>query len=260
MTKSMTFLFIIVILFINITYIFAGNKFLKERYRGWIWFEKQKLEKLKKPRIYLQDALEAKRQNEKFKRELELYKHLVVHHPDNLDYIMRYKEKKKVMLEKAQLLARNFGLVNLLRPDILDESQNPINIYGRKIKVKFQEKYKDNILKRLSKNIELFVVVNSNCENSQILQKHLYNFNKKYNFNIEAISLDGVQSQYFKTILNFEFMEQLNLTTVPALLAVTNNSKLRFEIARGVVSIKNLEDRFLDLFDYLKVYKKQNLQ
>jgi len=245
----------------------AKHDFFEQRYRGWLWFEEKEqddsadsqAEEQVISRMPTQEEMrKAKLENEAFKEELEALRHLMVRYPNNLNYIRSYKEKEKQMLDGAMTLARNFAMVNFLNPDIADQLKRPQNIYGRNV-AREQKELKDRqTIKSLSGKVELFVFRQANCPHCPLLEKHLSSFAKKYGFTVEAVSEDGSLSSYFKTHNNQALIKQLALTVMPTVIAVTKDSSMRFELARGAVSIPDLEDKALLLAEYLS--KNQQLQ
>jgi hypothetical protein len=237
------------------------------RERGWLWFEEKeqdsKQETLKEQATTsypTQEQMErAKLENEQFKEDLENLRHMMIRYPDNLSYIRLYKEKEKQMLDGAMLLARNFAMVNFLNPDIADQLKTPQNIYGRNIAREQKELLNKQIIKSLSDKIELFVFRQANCAHCSVLEKHLNSFANTYGFKVEAVSADDSISSYFKTHNNQALIKQLALTVMPTVIAVTKNSSMRFELARGAVSIPDLEDNALLLAEFLKNQSKQSI-
>lgn len=240
-----------------------GQNFFEQRYRGWLWFEEKQQEESKdadtdlmekQKASYLptkEQMREAKLENEQFKEELEDLRHLMIRYPGDLEFIRLYKEKEKQMLDGAILLASNFAMVNFLRPDIADQLKNPQNIYGRNVAKAEKEQQDAETIKSLSGNIELFVFRQANCPHCSLLEKHLSSFAKKYGFKVEAVSQDNSASIYFKTHNNPAIIKELALTVMPTVIAVTKDSKMRFELARGAVSIPDLEDKALLLAKFL---------
>lgn len=250
---------------------FANNKFFDQRYRGWLWFDESDREnavdnqdlnstedKAKLP--ILQEMQEAKRENEKFAQELEMLKHLAIRHPDNLEYIKLYKLKEKKMMDRAQLLGVNWLMANFLNPDIVDELENPQNIYGRDIKKGKKKNSDTQKLKDLSRKVELFVFRQDGCSYCSTLEKHLHRFANKYGFKVEAITPDNSQSRYFKSNSSPELIEALSLEVMPTVIAVVNDTRGRFELGRGAVSVADLEEKSLLLAKYLEDQAKQEAQ
>ena len=240
---------------------YAKSDFFNQSYRGWLWFEEKEQENiddLKQAALdnshapTKEEMEQAKHENEEFKEELENLRHMMIRYPDNVNYIRLYKEKEQEMLGGAMVLARNFAMTNFLNPNLADNLKAPQNIYGRNV---FKSEKKENdrkIIKSLTTKIELFVFREDNCAHCLLLEKHLESFASKYGFNVEAISKDESQSKYFKTHNNPQITKALNLDVMPTVIAVTKDSSLRFELARGVVSIPDLEDKVLLLAEYLK--------
>jgi conjugal transfer pilus assembly protein TraF len=237
----------------------ANNKFFDQRYRGWMWFEEstQEEEVRGEPEALttpptLEQMQQAKRENEEFAEELSLLKHLAVRHPNNLEYIKLYKMKEKEMMNNAQTLGLNWLMVNFLNPEILDELENPQNIYGRDIKGKKKRGDERSILQDLTKKIEIFVFRQDGCPYCPTLEKHLKTFATKYGFKVEAISPDMSQSNYFKTNSSPELIEALGLEVMPAVIAVVNDTRQRFELGRGAVSVVEFEEKGILLSEYLE--------
>jgi thiol-disulfide isomerase/thioredoxin len=158
------------------------------------------------------------------------------------------------MLGGAMVLARNFAMTNFLNPNLADQLKAPQNIYGRNV-LKSEKKARDQqIIKSLAPKIELFVFREDNCAHCLLLEKHLHSFANKYGFNVEAVSKDESKSSYFKTHHNSAITKALNLSVMPTVIAVTKDSSMRFELARGAVSIPDLEDKALLLAEYLKTH------
>jgi conjugal transfer pilus assembly protein TraF len=244
-------------------YAYAKSDFFNQSYRGWLWFEEKerdntddlKQEALDNSHTPTKEEMQqAKLENEEFKEELENLRHMMIRYPDNINYIRLYKEKEQQMLGGAMVLARNFAMTNFLNPNLADQLKAPQNIYGRNV-LKSEKKAQDQqIIKSLVPQIELFVFREDNCAHCLLLEKHLESFANKYGFNVEAISKDESKSKYFKTHNNPAITKALNLDVMPTVIAVTKDSSMRFELARGAVSIPDLEDKVLLLAEYLKTH------
>ncbi len=238
----------------------ASENFFEQRHRGWLWFDEREKEELEQDEETQQSAMltmaqmeQAKAENEQFSKELELLKHLAIRYPENLEYIRLYKLKEKEMMDKAVVLGTNWLMANFLNPDIIDELANPQNIYGRDLKGSQQKHLNDQTLRLLSQKVELFVFRQDGCTYCETLEKHLQTFANKYGFAVEAVSSDSSISRYFKTYSSPEIIDQLRLRVMPTVIAVVNDTRERFELARGAVSVADLEDKSLLLAQYLGV-------
>ena len=235
----------------------AKGSFFEQRYRGWLWFDESApeqeewAEEHQAPTIAQME--QAKKENEKFSRELDLLKHLAIRHPDNLEYIKLYKLKEKEMMDNAEVLGLNWLMANFLNPDIVDELANPQNIYGRDIKNQQQQADDRATLHELATKVELFVFRQDNCPHCPTLEKHLSTFATKYGFKVKAISPDHSQSQYFKTHTSPELITALGLEVMPTVIAVVNEGRQRFELVRGGVSVVDIEEKALLLAKHLGI-------
>lgn len=242
LTKLLMFLFVS-------NYCYAGN-FFEERYRGWLWFEEKEKEEILKQRqeqLMLQqkrqqEYAKARNEVEQFSKELEELKFMMIRYPENIEHVRKYKAKEALMLDGSLKLANSFRMVNFLYPETIDLIDNPINLYGRRIKEEIEQSDTTQKLKSLASKIELFVFFSSSCQYCHALEPVLNEFAKKYGFKVEAVSLDGTFSKFFKTHHNLELAKKLNLQKTPTIVAVTNDSKIRFELIRGAASMTELEE------------------
>ena len=235
----------------------AKENFFEQRYRGWLWFDENAkeqeefTEENQAPTIAQME--QAKKENEEFSKELDLLKHLAIRHPNNLEYIKLYKLKEKEMMDNAQVLGLNWIMANFLNPDIVDELANPQNIYGRDIRNQQQDNDDKATLQELATKVELFVFRQDNCLHCPTLEKHLNSFTTKYSFKIEAISPDHSKSSFFKTHTSPELIQALGLEIMPTVIAVVNESRQRFELARGGVSVVDIEEKALLLAKHIGI-------
>lgn len=255
---SKLFRTLIIFIAIIIPSLSLASNFFEEQYRGWLWFEEKEQgtpqgftkEQNNSSTPTKEEMQQAKLENEAFREELESLRHLMVRYPDNLAYIRIYKEKEKQMLEGAMTLARNFATVNFLNPGLADQLKSPQNIYARNIAKSEKEQQDRASIKSLAGQVELFVFRQEGCAHCPTLEKHLNSFANTYGFKVEAVSSDHSISPYFKTHNNPALIKQLRLSVMPAVIAVTKDSSMRFELARGAVSIPDLEDKALLLVEY----------
>ena len=238
-----------------------NKNFFEQRYRGWLWFdERAKEEKeyqsdkeqVKRPMLTLEEMKQAKQENERFTEELELMRHMMIRYPENVDYVVMYKRKEKEMQDKALILGKNWAIANFRNPDIVDTLENPQNMYGRKIYRDEKQKADLDRIKLAAKAVDVFVFRKDGCPYCVDLEKHLETFATRYGFNVEAVSPDDSVSKHFKTNKGPELIEVLQLDVMPTVIVVVKETRERFELARGAVSISDLEDAALILAKILE--------
>jgi conjugal transfer pilus assembly protein TraF len=236
-----------------------GQGFFEQRYRGWLWFEEK--ERLAKEQLEEQLAEEDKKEEyakaraevEQFAKELEELKFMMIRYPENIEHVFAYRKKEGEMLDNALKLADTSRMVNFLYPNLFNHIDNPINLYGKRIKEEIDQTNQTQKITELAGKIELFLFFANSCKYCQVLEPILNDFAKKYGFKVEAVSLDGGVSKYFKTHQDKDgsIARLLNLQKTPTIVAVTNDSLLRFELIRGVASVPELEEASLLAIDYL---------
>lgn len=235
-----------------------ANGFFEERYQGWLWFEeKEKMEYQKKLDLQKQQEKlkKAREEVEQFTRELENLRFLMIRYPKNLEYVREYKQKEAIMLDKAMDLANSWRKVNFLHPEDVDAIENPLNLYGRRIKEEIVLNDNEVKVKNLAQNVELFLFFSESCKYCQQLQPVLASFAKQYGFKVEAVSVDGSISKYFNTHTDRSIVEKLvqklDLQKIPTVVAVTHDSQVRFELIRGAASTSELLEASVMGYEYL---------
>lgn len=251
---------VVVLLICNQASFVSANDFLHQRYRGWLWFEERKQQKineeiqqeLEKVQKQEQERAKARAEVEAFSKELDDLKYMMIRYPENLDHVYAYKKKEAEMLDAALKLDHSYRLVNLLHPNDVNHKENPVNLYGRKIHQQEEQKATEEKIAELADKIELFFVFSSDCPYSMHAAPVVSQFTQKYKIETEALSTNGKKSQYFKTHFNQELVNMLGIESVPSLILVTKDGKTRFEIARGAVSFSELEEKMLLAHEILK--------
>lgn len=242
-----------------------AKNFFDQRYRGWLWFEekekqeqtKEEMLKLQKQQELVEERAKARAEIEEFAKELESLKYMMIRYPENLEHVLVYKKKEAEMFEMALKLDQSYRMVNFINPEHVNLKEQSTNLYGIKIKREMDEQQQQAAIKQLAKEVELFLIFSRYCPYSQQLQPVLSNFAKKYNFKVEAVSLDKTNSPYFETHHNAKLVEALGVKVLPTIIIVTNDSSMRFELARGAMSISELEERAILAIDYIKYQQQQ---
>ena len=263
MIKFRTKIAIILILTLQVipSLTFAKTSFFEERYRGWLWFDepRAKIEETKK-QTNVPTAKEAHNSIEARKAALDNARNVMIetaYRPNvtKMEFLKAVEDYRN--LEQAmQFMALKVGVAwdetNLLNPEYLDELNNPTNIYGRKKKEELDQQSNNAILKNLARKSEIFIFRRDDCGYCHDLEKHLDRFAKRYGFKVEAVSPDNSDSSYFHTTHSQELITALDLEVVPTVFLVADDDNHRYEIARGLVSIEQLEQATLQAAKLLK--------
>lgn len=225
--------------------------FFQQRYQGWYWFEKDKTQvQALAPQEQI-TAAQAKVEIEQFAQELQELKFLMLARP-SVENVRNYRGKEQEMWRHAEQLHDAWDMANLLHPQQRDLINNPVNVHAVKVSRQLESENNAAKIKELAQDFDLVLFFSSACRYCQLLSPVLKDFADKYGFNIEAISVDGSQHEYFKTASAPKLVEQLGITAFPTVIAVSHDSKTAFELIRGYVSISELEEYSVLASKYLK--------
>ena len=72
---------------------------------------------------------QANHENEEFKQDIENLRHMMIHYPNNINYICLKREIEQQVLGAAMVLARNFSMTNFLNSNLSDQIKAPRNMY-----------------------------------------------------------------------------------------------------------------------------------
>lgn len=232
----------------------SNQDFFRERYRGWLWFEEQqRAELLEQQRQeasqkeqQTQNYAKAKAEILQFAKELEDLRYMMIRYPENIEHVWVYKKKEAEMLEAALKLDHSYRMVNFIHPEYVNLLKNPTNLYGRRLKEELKRENEVKQIKELAGRVELFLFFSAKCSYCQQLEPVLAEFANRYGFKVEAVSIDGSQSGYFKTHVDQQqskhLIKRLGLQQIPTIMAVTNDSSISFELMRGSAAITELEE------------------
>jgi len=216
-----------------------ADDFLNHNYRGWFWFEENQKQEQTSPKITNPD--QAKQQIETFKAELEDLRYMMLADP-TIENVKSYREKENEMFKNGVILAELWNMANFKYPDLLDNIKDPTNVYARKLKQKQDASTEEEKIRKFAKEFSLVLFFKKSCPYCKEFEPVLKNFVDKYKFSIEAISLDNSKSEYFKTSPMPKELKSLAINGVPMVIAVSNDSKIAFELVRGYVVMSQLEE------------------
>ncbi len=230
-----------------------ANRFFEERYRGWLWFEENdaNIEKMELGNEKI-TAYRAKEEIDRLKQELDDLRFVMMARPTPWN-VWKYRNKEGEMWKKAFKLHDAWEMANLIYPEQRDLINNPVNVHALKIKREKDQENKIKEIKELAKKFDLVLFFQKDCSYCEVFSPVLKNFGEKYDFNIEAISLDGATNHtIFKTRNLKSLATRLGIEAAPTVIAVSHDSKVSFELIRGYVTLSELEEHSSLAIKYLK--------
>ena len=233
---------------------YAG--FFDERYRGWYWFEENEEAKQKKeeedyftmqnpPEIT--DPVEAERLLKQLQQEIEQAKTLMIVSPTvrNVRNYMRTEDKMVALASRGEDTWRE---VLYKHPELLKRAERPMNVAAIKYKRQAQVEVDDRAIREFANRHDLILVMDSRCGLCKEYAPVLNRFAKAYGFRVEALSVDGGKSEYFKTTHNPELIRAMGDMPMPTTLAMIRGVPVK--ILEGWASIAELKEMTLMAIKY----------
>ena len=225
-----------------------GSSFFNQRYRGWLWFEEKTKEQNIQQKNETQNAQEkaitpeaAKAEIEQFAKELEDAKYVMLARPSP-ENVKAYKDKEALMWQSATKLQESWDMANFLYPQHQDLIKDPINVHAVKLKREVDRTNDGVLITELAKGFDLVLFFKGSCKYCKAFEPVLKTFGQTYGFKVEAITMDGAQSEFFRAVSMPSLVRDLGIDAAPTLVAVSKDGQTAFELIRGYASISELED------------------
>ena len=103
--------------------------------------------------------------------------------------------------------------------------------------------FKERFIEDLAANYKIVFFRASSCYACQLIEPILIEFLSKYNFKIEAIGLDGNESQYFPNRKDYSLADKLQVEGSPSLFLENRETREIIEFIVGYVDNIELEKR-----------------
>lgn len=238
-------LMLMLMLFCLINSSMADEKsFYDDHERGWHWYEKDTNpddSKQKQDEVHLSAIEELK----KYQEQLEESKAQAVMHPTS-ENVYKYQKLQFEMIQKAGVFA-NVWMQNVYKNSDVDftlsspVSQNARHIYLAKKKEDAEAK-----IKKLSEEYGLFFFFQNDCRYCVAFAPIVKAFSDKYKWEVLAISTSGEKHPLFKrSVQDNGLSAYWNVDIYPSLFAVNPKTGHVIPIARGMISIEEMEERII---------------
>ena len=252
MNRFCSYIILMYIIFTHFITLALANFVDGPRYKGWYYFETKPSNQLNQHHEQYIKRLKAKQNIEDLKNTIEEYKYLMLDNP-TIENVKKYKEIELQMWDKATKLDYSWRLANILYPYLFDPSKEPVNSRAVKLKREQEEFNTALTINEFSKNYSLILFKKSSCPYSQEFEPVLKTFSNKYNFTLQIVDLEDLNLQPLKYQQDiFLIIQQLNIQTVPIVIAVSTNGEDAFELSRGYLSIPELEEYASLIYSFKK--------
>jgi F plasmid transfer operon protein len=230
----------------------AEPGFFEQRYRGWLWFEeKEALSGLKERRSNQNNeeaseeitVEEAKGEVEGIIKELEDLRYVYLARP-NFRTQKAYRDKLGEIMDRGIRMQELWDEQNFIEPEYRDLVNSPENVFAVKLNRKIKAQGEKEIIKQFAKDYELVFFFRKSCPRSSEFEPVLKSFGDTHGIKIEAVSVDGSESEYFprSSTISQKLIEKLGISATPTVIAIRKDARKAFELIRGFVTLSELEE------------------
>ena len=267
-TKIMLLVLSILLMFFARESFAANGSFYNQdnMYRGFYWFEEPEEKPKRKEKNILtnnQQILEnmtpelAKRRIEERRKRLNEAKAMMMEYafsgaPSELiyEYIRKYKELETEMFDGSISLGRASQIVAFTNPEFADRINNPVNALGNKIKRKQEADQRKQKVKLFASKYDLVLFEKINCPYCRKFAPIFERFTSLYGFTYEKTYLSDQK--------NKSLLAKLAIDGAPTVVAVSKDGSDAFELARGSLTISEIEEMVEIAMDYLDEHLQAN--
>ena len=241
MRKIITTLFLFISTSVNaanISFYDGANK-----HKGFYWFEVQEKEQNQLPESShaLPTSVEASASMEARKAELDNARNVMLELSYREDVpnevlrasIVKYKKLEAKMYGSAIRLADASDMANFIIPEIVNYDKEPSNVFASKIKCKVAGEEKLKTIKQFGSKFDLLLFANNDCPYSKGFVPIATRFANSHGYPLDITSLESSAGA---------IAAKLGITSTPTLVAISKDATQLFEIARGYVSLSELEE------------------
>lgn len=238
--------FFLLLVFLNDFSVAKDISFYDDHERGWHWYEKGA-----KPEENSQEKrkdlfhLSARDELKKYQEQLGEAKAAAVMHP-TVENVYNYQKLQFEMLNKAGKFA-DVWMQNVYKNPGVDFTLiSPVSQNARHIYLAKKKEDNESIIRKLSNEYGLFFFFRNNCYYCVAFAPIVKSFSDKYNWEVLAISDSGEKHPLFeRSVQDNGLSTYWQVDIYPSLFAVNPKTGHVIPIARGMISIEEMEERIL---------------
>jgi len=230
----------------------AEPGFFEQRYRGWLWFEEKEALSGLKERTSTKNneeaseeitVEEAKAEVESIIKELEDLRYVYLARP-NYKTQKAYRDKLGEIMDRGIRMQELWDEQNFIEPEYRDLVNSPENVFAVKLNRKIKAEAEKEIIKQFARDYELVFFYRKSCPRSSEFEPVLKSFGDMHAIKIEAVSVDGSESEYFRgsSTVSQKLIEKLGISATPTVIAIRKDARKAFELIRGFVTLSELEE------------------
>ncbi len=243
------------------------GEFYKRKAEGWHWYEDLGKKKLKEEQQIVdtdknvrgeskkesgKESLDsdqeerariAKERIEFLQKDLDEKKYIAIIEPTN-ENLGAYMQAQQRVMNMSSNFADSWKTALLNNPRLDYTKTFPVDSNARDIYLNKKAQIDEDKIRLLAKDHGLFFFYKADCPYSQKFAPIVKMFERKYNWKVIPITVDGgVFPEFPETRRDNGSVNHLGVKTFPTLFAVNPKSKEVIPLATGYVSLKNIEEQ-----------------
>ncbi len=228
---------------------------LERKAEGWAWYEDSEKQKKNLPSPLVlsspldstpiltekEASLSAAEQAAQIKKGLEEKLAQAVLYPTE-ENISLYMQEQQKWVEQSALFSKLWAKILLQKPHLDTTLEFPVSQYGIQLVKQLQQEERVRLMQRLSQEYGLFFFYEGQSQISQTFALVVQEFAHKYNWQILAISKDGILLEGFShNYLDNGTIQKLNVEIFPSLFLVNPSTEDVRPISFGLSSVDRIE-------------------
>lgn len=220
----------------------SGASFFEKRSEGWHWYDDRE-QCCSEPVLQKEEGRTPTQQIESQRKEIEQKLHAAIVKPTR-ENIVTYLLAQRELMNQSERFAESWKQIVMTTPSLDETLIHPVDQNARHIY--YGQKTNDITahIRGLSKEYGLFFFFSKDCAYCHGFAPIVKRFSQKYGWSVLAISLDGgTLPEFPRAKQDNGIVKQLNISHVPALIALHPQSGKMIPLAYGMVSEQEIEKR-----------------
>ena len=222
--------------------------FFQRKAEGWHWYQSLSDNKVKEdlPKGATEPPLKTlspTKQIENQRKELEKKLHTAIVEPTQ-ENLIAYITAQKALMDQSQKFSEMWKQVVMTTPSLDETLVHPVDQNARHVYYAQHHQDLEKKIKKLSEDYGLFFFFRKNCPYCHQFAPIVKRFSQKYGWSVLAVSLDGgTLAEFPNAKQNNGIAERLQISHVPALIALHPKTGQLIPLAYGLVSESEIESR-----------------
>lgn len=231
----------------------GGIEYLKQRERGWFWYEPVPIPEAKKPEPDKKpepqmsatpspyDDPEAAMKA--YQKKLEDSRNLAILDPTP-NNVKSYMRLQKEAMNRSGLFADTWRRVLWENPELDESFKSPMGKAGMDVHKRLVREGKEQAVSALAQTDGIFFFFRNDCPYCHAQAPILKSFASRYGISVIPISLDGLGlPEYPNPSADIGWADRLGVSGTPAMFMVNPGTGEVVPLAYGVISEEEIKDR-----------------